>query len=229
MKRCGWLILLATLLNACAPAPESRSGAEIFESCRLCHGTREMQRGPILDGLPDWYVARQLRKFQDGLRGANPENRSALLMASAMSLLQNEDVIESVAEYISGLPPQDHLKTVRGDVARGKAIYQTCVPCHGEEGRGKIEQHAPPLNVLEDWYLLDQLRKFKTSQRGENPRDVEGQVMRLTLATVDAKDFRDMVSYIARELAPTNRVQSPAHEPNGKASPFGATAGTDGK
>lgn len=210
MKRCWRLIPLLSLLGACAPAPESRSGAEIFQSCRLCHGAREMQRGPILDGLPGWYVAAQLKKLKNGVRGANPENRSAFLMASTMSALRSEKEIERVAEWISGLLPQNHLKTVRGDVEHGKTVYQTCIPCHGEKGEGKIEQNSPPLNILEDWYLLDQLRKFKTSWRGGNPRDVEGRIMRQTLASLDEKDFLDVVRYIAVELAPGNQPQPPA-------------------
>src|ERR1041384_6737959 len=45
-----------------------RSGAEIFASCLLCHSTKEMQRGPIVAGLPAWYSELQLRKFAEGVR-----------------------------------------------------------------------------------------------------------------------------------------------------------------
>jgi cytochrome c553 len=39
-----------------------------------------MQRGPILDGLPSWYVVHQLSKFDKGIRGAKEENKSEFLM-----------------------------------------------------------------------------------------------------------------------------------------------------
>ena len=47
-----------------------------IDACMVCHSTREMQRGPVLDGLPEWYLADQLRKFKSGYRGKNAANRA---------------------------------------------------------------------------------------------------------------------------------------------------------
>jgi len=52
-----------------------------IDACMVCHSTREMQRGPVLDGLPEWYLAEQLRNFKSGHRGKNPANRAEALMA----------------------------------------------------------------------------------------------------------------------------------------------------
>ena len=57
------------------------------DSCLICHSSQEMQRGPIIDGLPAWYGKAQLEKFRDGIRGQNPENRSELLMGSLETAL----------------------------------------------------------------------------------------------------------------------------------------------
>src|SRR5262245_33963904 len=82
-----------SLLGGCGPKAQpagpakpptnqvARAGAEIYEACLLCHSTREMQRGPVIDGLPAWYAKDQLLKFHRGVRGKNPENKSEALMA----------------------------------------------------------------------------------------------------------------------------------------------------
>jgi cytochrome c553 len=221
-----WFCLIAWLLLVLNPGqtlagpatevdPPRRTAQEIFETCRLCHSTKEMQRGPILDGLPAWYVTLQLNKFKAGVRGTNSENRSEALMAAAISLPRDDDEIRRVAEFIGALPPQKHLKIVRGDEQRGKSLFLACVPCHGERGQGNPELKSPPLNVQEDWYLLDQLRKFKAGQRGSDPRDVEGKTMQPVMGFLETKDLRDIVRYIALELSRTNASHIPT-EPTPK-------------
>ena len=197
-------LALALTTEGSPPAAPPRPGQEIFQTCLLCHSTKEMQRGPILDGLPTWYTTNQLVKFRDGMRGTNAENRSAFLMTPAMSLLRDDEEFRRVAEYIASLPRPNHLKTIRGDSQHGKVLFLVCVSCHGADAEGKPELKAPPLNGLEDWYLLDQLKKFKAGQRGEDPRDFEGTLMRRTLDGWDAKDMRDVVRYIVHDLARTN-------------------------
>lgn len=160
-----------------------------------------MQRGPIIDALPPWYVALQLRKFRDGHRGQWDQNKSEKLMGAGESILQDEDEINQVAQHIAALPPQAHLLTTRGDAERGKSLYATaCLACHGERGEGKPEIKSPPLNTLEDWYQLDQLRKFKQGLRGYHSKDVEGQAMRLAMNTVNEEDFKDIVRYVCEKL-----------------------------
>jgi cytochrome c553 len=57
---------------------------------------------------------------------------------------------------------------------------------------------------LEDWYQLDQLRKYQSGLRGTNEADVEGQLMRAAVLTMGDQDFRDVTRYIAEELSTTN-------------------------
>ena len=209
----GTLLILAVLVLAvgceretspekpAASRPVLRTGAEIFEPCLLCHSTKEMQRGPILDGLPAYYVISQLQKFQAGIRGHNPTNRSEALMAAGSSTLLNSMEIPVVARYIAGLPPQAHLATVRGNLEVGRHYFQICVPCHGPDGRGNPALKASPLAFLEDWYLVDQLRKFKSGMRGTHPQDLEGQIMKAAIVALPDAHIRDVAAYIAQELA----------------------------
>jgi cytochrome c553 len=200
----GWLAFTGCDRSA-SPAP-ARTGAEIYARCLLCHSTREMQRGPILDGLPTWYVEPQLKKFADGVRGRNPENRSEALMGAGEAVLHDAGERARVAQHIASLPPQRHLLTVRGDTARGRELYAAvCAICHGPTGReGREDLKSPPLTPLEDWYQLDQLRKYQSGLRGTNAADVEGQLMRAAVLTMGEQDFRDVTRHIAEELAATN-------------------------
>jgi cytochrome c oxidase subunit II len=63
-------------------------------------------------------------------------------------------------------------------LARGREIYDTCVPCHGADGGGDPTIGAPQIAGLPRWYVVAQLDKFKRSMRGAHPDDTEGQRMR---------------------------------------------------
>lgn len=217
MGWCGLVLLGVLQVVAADPvvpaAVPERTGREIYETCLLCHSTREMQRGPILDGLPDWYVAHQLRKFKKGIRGGVPENRAAALMVPVMDTLKNDEEIQRVADYIAELPPQPHLLVIRGDKKLGKTIYTRCIPCHGLSAEGNRAVKAPPLSLLEDWYLLDQLRKFQRGWRGTHAEDMEGRLMGLGVKVMPVKDLRDVVRYIAEDLpeVPPLQPKQPPH------------------
>jgi cytochrome c553 len=127
------------------PPPEGYSTNALVQSCLLCHGTREMQRGPIIDGLPAWYLEDQLTQFLTGVRGRNSSNKSEFLMGSGVTLLKSDADVETVVEYFSQLPPANHLKTIRGDATRGQQLYTLCATCHGPYGEGREDIKSPPL------------------------------------------------------------------------------------
>ena len=178
--------------------PASSNLEEVYQACVLCHGTKEMQRGPILDGLPAWYIERQLGKFAAGKRGQKEENRSSLLMIPVVQQYDDPQLWSKLAKRFESLPKPDHIKTIRGNPERGKQLYAVCASCHGPQGQGNLTINAPPLNVQEDWYLMDQLRKFKMDWRGYDPDDVEGNLMRNITKIYSINDLKDIVAYIVR-------------------------------
>lgn len=167
-----------------------------------------MQRGPIIDGLPAWYLELQLRRFMTGERGKNPDNKSEYLMGSGISLLQTDDDLATVVRHFSQSPPAKHVKTIRGDNERGAQHFTFCATCHGPNGRGREEIKAPPLIVQEDWYLLDQLNRIKAGLRGGQDISSTVWVMHQAVQGLNTQDFRDVVSYINDELA--GRAPKPA-------------------
>jgi len=160
-----------------------------------------MQRGPIIDGLPAWYLELQLRRFMTGERGKNPDNKSEFLMGSGISLLQTDDDLATVVLHFSQLPPAKHVKTIRGDNERGAQHFTFCATCHGPNGRGREEIKAPPLIVQEDWYLFDQLNRIKAGLRGGQDTNSTVWVMHQAVQGLNTQDFRDVVSYINDDLA----------------------------
>jgi len=179
-----------------------------IDACMVCHSTREMQRGPVLDGLPEWYLADQLRKFKSGQRGKNAANRAEALMGVAMAKVETEVQLAGLARHFAGRKPKPSIRVVRGNIPVGRAHYVTrCVSCHGARGEGKPEIKSPPVNVQEDWFLLDQLRKYANGQRSVHPSDAGGLVMKAALAGLSPGDFQNMVAYIARDLTVTPPLQ----------------------
>jgi cytochrome c553 len=81
---------------------------------------------------------------------------------------------------------------------RGKTLYMTCTPCHGEMGEGNPITKAPAIAGLESWYLKVQLKKFKDGVRGAHPEDVTGLQMRpMSRTLVSDKDVELVSDYIA--------------------------------
>ena len=179
-----------------------------IDACMVCHSTREMQRGPVLDGLPEWYLAAQLKNFKEGHRGKNATNRAEALMGVAMAKVETDEQLAGLARHFAARTPKPFIRVVRGNIPAGRAHYATrCASCHGAKGEGKPEIKSPPVNVQEDWFLLDQLRKYANGQRSVHASDAGGVMMKASLAGLSPGDFQNMVAYIARDLTVTPPLQ----------------------
>jgi len=90
-----------------------------------------------------------------------------------------------------------------GDAAAGQTQYMAiCVACHGADAKGNQAMNAPPLANQADWYLVSQLKKFKTGMRGAHPEDVSGSQMRAMSSTlIDTTAMHNVVAYI-KTLSP---------------------------
>jgi uncharacterized protein len=200
-----YLLSLTTMifwLSSCQPHPvdkESRSleDTKLLQQCLLCHDNKEMQRGPILDGLQEEYMLTQIAKFQWGQRGAHKFDYQGELMATAIKDFKQEDLEQSIA-LIARRAPRNYLRTVKGDANLGKEIYKAqCLTCHGEQAEGLKQFKTGSLAILEDWYLLTQLRNYKSGRRGYHEKDIEGQAMRAIVSSLSDRDLKNIVEYIS--------------------------------
>ena len=83
-------------------------------------------------------------------------------------------------------------------IARGEALYDTCVPCHGEQGQGDEVLGAPAIAGLPQWYLESSLEKYENGWRGAHPMDTVGIKMRSMANALDLEGDRGSVAeYVA--------------------------------
>jgi cytochrome c oxidase subunit 2 len=91
------------------PAPgDAAAGQQTFQvTCALCHGANGLGNAALggnkLVDLPDWYIARQLKYFRDGIRGANSSDTFGMQMAAMANLLRDDQQIADVIAYIETL------------------------------------------------------------------------------------------------------------------------------
>ena len=82
-------------------------GKELHESCVICHGEtgngRHHTNAPRYAGMSDWYLARQLHNFQDGIRGAHPDDKYGEQMGFMSKQLYGDEAINDVIAYINSL------------------------------------------------------------------------------------------------------------------------------
>lgn len=84
-----------------------------------------------------------------------------------------------------------------GDPVKGKSLYATCIACHGQNGEGLQATNSPRLAGLHDWYLISQLKKFRSGLRGANSDDIYGAQMAVfAKALSDEQAILDVVAYI---------------------------------
>ena len=82
--------------------------------------------------------------------------------------------------------------------ARGRVVFKTCAPCHGDDGAGDETLGAPAIAGATDWYLESQLVRFQEGIRGYHYQDAEGLRMGpMSRALFTEKgDMQSVVEYV---------------------------------
>jgi cytochrome c oxidase subunit 2 len=196
------LVLVAGLAG-CQPHVTNAStrGKELFTTCTPCHGSagqgnRELA-APGIAGMNVRYVELQLDKFRSGVRGTNFHDTEGMRMRPMALSLRTDADLKAVATYVASLPAARHAPVLDGNAEAGRALYATCMACHGPTGAGNETLEAPRLAGVDDWYLAAQLRKYKSGIRGGNQKDPEGSLMSSMAKTLpDEEAIRNVVAYI---------------------------------
>lgn len=80
-------------------------GRDRYATCAACHGPDAggitATKAPRLKGMSDWYLARQLKNFRDGVRGAHAQDVYGGQMALMAGMLADDAAIGDVLAYIN--------------------------------------------------------------------------------------------------------------------------------
>lgn len=77
------------------------------------------------------------------------------------------------------------------------AAYQSCIACHGVEGRGNLALNAPALAGQDEAYLARQLSHFKAGIRGSEAGDTLGQQMKAMAMPLSDEDIAVVSAYLS--------------------------------
>ena len=220
-----------TLVFSCVPdvkkdsvvlMSDSQRGEILVAECMLCHSNKEAQRGPILHGMEMWYLMDQLEKFRSGVRGKLASNRSEYLMGVGARKIKDDFELAYVANWFSEQDPLPAIRTVQGSLEEGKEYFnQRCASCHGGNGEGNRLLNAPSLQRLEGWYFLEQMRKFRSGERGYHPQDIGGQAMAAASQEISDRNLRNVVAYCVDAFGPEEELSNRDRlAPNKSVKPF---------
>ena len=86
---------------------DATRGQRHYTSCGACHGAKAQGnyalQAPALAGQDDWYLKRQLEHFRSGIRGTHEDDNYGHQMVLMARSLQNEQSIDDLLAYLSGL------------------------------------------------------------------------------------------------------------------------------
>ena len=112
--------------------------------------------------------------------------------------------------------------------SRGRELFETCVPCHGQAGEGNPEIGAPNIGGMQAWYIETELRKFRAGARGMQFNDTEGMRMRpMALSLMTDENLETVARYVA-SLPSTRETPALQGDPKAGEELFGLCASCHG-
>ncbi len=96
---------------------------------------------------------------------------------------------------------------------RGKELYETCVPCHQQDGSGNPVVGAPNIAGMKEWYVEGELDKFQAGIRGAQFDDIEGMRMRpMALSLLNEENIKAVARYV-ESMPPVRHAASLPGDP----------------
>ncbi|MCV0416400.1 MAG: c-type cytochrome [Brevundimonas sp.] len=176
-------------------------------ACFTCHGLDGQGDGvaaPRLAGLDAGYLQKQMEDYASGLR------QDDLMTRVAKGLDPNGR--RAVAAYYASLPIPDAAPVPvspapalysRGDPARGVVA---CAACHGDRGQGAGDGGNPQIAGQPYAYTLEQLQRWKTGARRNDPRGV----MAAAVRPLSDPEAREIALWLSRQPASPARASAVA-------------------
>ncbi|MEM1293822.1 MAG: c-type cytochrome [Verrucomicrobiota bacterium] len=175
--------------------------------CASCHGQEgqgyDEGRGPAIAGLPDHYIMQQIRKYRDGFRGGTvPMDSDSVYFMHREAVELSDDLFRDLAGYVASLPPRRSVHSVSGDVERGGILYASlCSECHGSDAEGNAAKESPPLHGFQDWYIIEQVSRFRLGERKADPQNQDSVAMHAMAKRLwRPRDIRNIAAFITTRL-----------------------------
>jgi cytochrome c oxidase subunit 2 len=178
-------------------------GKALYATCAACHGANgggnPALNAPAIAGQQDWYLTRQLKNYQDGIRGTHGKDIYGMQMRPMSMVVMGEKKTADIVAYITSLPDPGNAEiTIGGDPTVGQANYMVCASCHGIKGEGNQALNAPRIAGQFDWYVHRQLMNWKSGVRGTHPKDMYGaQMVGMAMILPDEDAVKNVAAYIA--------------------------------
>lgn len=194
--------LAGFLLLLWLPVAVADDAAGLFAAqCASCHGEQalgnEATFSPRLAGQNAAYLREQILAYQQGRRGAHPDDVQGQVMRALVHALSTEQVDE-LSVYLAALtgPTPVHEPDPDGP---GAALYAGhCATCHGQYGQGAESIFVPNLRILSSWYLDAQLTAYENGWRGGEDASTRARNMRSMSGQLPDRDQRvAIVEHIA--------------------------------
>jgi cytochrome c oxidase subunit 2 len=81
------------------------TGRSRYATCAACHGAdgrgNAATNAPRLAGMSDWYMARQLKNFREGVRGTHPQDIYGAQMALVSGMMADDAAVGDILAYIN--------------------------------------------------------------------------------------------------------------------------------
>ena len=136
--------------------------------------------------------------------------------------IDNQVEIAYLADWFAKQDPRPAIRTIKGDINLGKKLYEhRCVQCHGDRAEGNRKLKSPGLDKLEGWYFIEQMRKFRSGERGYHPKDEWGRVMATASKDLADWDLKNLIAYVVDEFGlPEVQPINGNPVPGGSPKPF---------
>jgi cytochrome c oxidase subunit 2 len=109
----AYLHSLAGERGAVTVAGDAARGASLYTTCAGCHGAAGQgvwtTNAPRLADMSDWYLARQLKNFKDGVRGGHDQDYYGAQMAAMARVLIDDRAVDDLVAYVNTLNPERQL------------------------------------------------------------------------------------------------------------------------
>lgn len=192
------LLLLATSYTALALTGNPLAGQQKSAACVACHsadGNTTTPLWPKIAGMSEGYLLKQLLDYKKGEKGP----RFDPTMYSIVATLSEQDLADLAAFYATQVPTIGQVPS--NYVAQGQALYRggnltsgvpACAACHSPKGDGNSLALFPRLGGQNSQYVRDQLLKFKSKQRSNDPNSM----MRDIAARLNEQELEAIAQYV---------------------------------